>query len=236
MKTLVVIPARYGSTRLPAKMLLRATGKYLIQHTYEQVTRAKLVDRVIIATDDRRVYQAARGFGAEVTMTSRHHTCGTERVAEVAANLNYPLVVNVQGDEPVIDPDAIDKTIKLLNSAGVDIATLACPLQKKELTDPSKVKVLLDKRNFALGFYRKSAESISVARHIGIYGYKRNALLELVKLPQTLSEKIVKLEQLRALENGFTIKVGMVGNASYGIDTPADYRAFVRRARPSGAK
>ncbi|MFH0888119.1 MAG: 3-deoxy-manno-octulosonate cytidylyltransferase [Planctomycetota bacterium] len=266
MKALVVIPARYGSTRLSAKVLLKETGKYLMQHTYDRVLKCSLVDRVIIATDDKRVLKAGQSFGAEVKLTSKYHTCGTERIAEVARYLPYRYIINVQADEPEIDPEAVDKIIKTLQlNRDIDIATLAVLLRRKDVPDPNKVKVLLDSKNNALSFQRsislygiskyshqdtKAQGILSVLvpswqkcginlntvkgkyryyRHLGIYGYKKDALLKFVKLPQTESEKELRLEQLRALENGFRIKVVVTKNAFYGIDTAGDYKTFVKR-------
>ncbi|MEK7309747.1 MAG: 3-deoxy-manno-octulosonate cytidylyltransferase [Planctomycetota bacterium] len=237
-KTLVVIPARYGSTRLPAKVLLKTSGKYLMQHTYEQILKCRLVDRIIIATDDKLVFKAGKEFGAEVRMTSRHHTCGTERIAQVARNLPYQYVINVQADEPQIDPKSVDKVIAILQrNKDVDIATLATPIGKKDLPDPNKVKVILRRNNSAVGFRRLINNSevithnLNLYRHIGIYGYRKDALLRFVKLPQTESEKQLRLEQLRALENGFKIKVALIDKAFYGIDTPQDYQAFLKRIK-----
>jgi len=245
-RTLVVIPARYGSTRLPAKVLLKASGKYLMQHTYEQILKCNLVDRIIIATDDKRIFKAGQEFGAEMRMTSKHHTCGTERIAEVARYLSYQYVINVQADEPQIDPKAVDKVIATLQrNKDVNIATLAAPIAKKDMPDPNKVKVLINKNNLAVGFRRliNNSELITQSirppvgdnsklyRHIGIYGYRKQALLKFIKLPQTESEKSLRLEQLRALENNFKIKVALINNAFYGIDTPADYQAFLKKAR-----
>lgn len=238
---LVVIPARYGSTRLPAKVLLKASGKYLMQHTYEQILKCRLVDRIIIATDDRRVFKAGKEFGAEVRMTSKRHTCGTERMAQVARHLDCQYVINVQADEPQIDPKSVDQVIAILRrNKNVDIATLAAPIEPKDLTDPNKVKVILGRNNLAVGFRRTLANAecelrnVEVYRHIGIYGYRKNALLRFVKLPQTESEKSLRLEQLRALENGFRIKVALINQAFYGIDTPADYKAFLKRIKNTG--
>src|SRR3989339_1619458 len=144
MKTLVVIPARYGSTRLPAKVLLKASGKYLMQHTYEQILKCRLVDRIIIATDDRRVFKAGKEFGAEVRMTSKRHTCGTERMAQVARHLDCQYVINVQADEPQIDPKSVDQVIAILRrNKNADMATLASPIKPKDMADPNKVKALL---------------------------------------------------------------------------------------------
>lgn len=238
MRTLVVIPARYGSTRLPAKVLLKASGKYLMQHTYEQILKCKLVDRIIIATDDKLVFKAGKEFGAEVRMTSRHHTCGTERIAEVARRLPYQYVINVQADEPQIDHRSVDKVIAILQrNKDVDIATLASRIEENDMPDPNKVKVLVGRNNLAIGFKRLINNSelithnLKLYRHIGIYGYRKDALLRFIKLPQTESEKALRLEQLRALENGFKIKVALINKAFYGIDTPADYQAFLRRVK-----
>ena len=235
MKTLVVIPARYGSTRLPAKVLLKAGGKYLMQHTYEQILKCKLVDRIIIATDDKLVFKAGQEFGAEVRMTSRHHTCGTERIAQVARHLPCQYVINVQADEPQIDPRSVDTVIAILqHNKDVDIATLAARLDKKDMPDQNKVKVLIGKNNLASSFIRLikndkcGIRHAGLYRHIGIYGYRKQALLRFVKLPQTESEKSLRLEQLRALENGFKIKVALINKAFYGIDTPSDYQAFLK--------
>ena len=245
MRAIVIIPARYGSTRLPGKVLLNKTGKYLVQHTYEQALKAREVSRVIIATDDNKVAGAIKSFGGDVVMTSRKHTSGTDRIAEVARRLKYPIVVNLQADEPEIDPRIIDMVIKLVRLKEVDIATLACPFKnKKELNDPAKVKALVDAKGFAIDFSRSPNPSLSpllrgdclllkgvrkINRHIGIYAYKKQALLKFTKLSSTSREKEEKLEQLRALENGFRIKVGLVKKAPAGIDTPRDYAQFVKR-------
>lgn len=228
MKAVVIIPARYGSTRLPGKVLLKKTGKYLVQHTYEQALKATEPSKVIIATDDRRVFLAAESFGATVIMTKKTHRSGTDRVAEVAQKLSYPIVVNLQADEPEIDPKYIDLAIKLARLKGVDMATLACPVKiKEELTDPNKVRVIIDKNGFAVDFSRQTLPT--KFRHIGLYAYKKAALLHFTKLKQTLREKQEKLEQLRALENGFRIKVGIVKSIPLSIDTPKDYEEFVAR-------
>ncbi|MFC1525169.1 3-deoxy-manno-octulosonate cytidylyltransferase, partial [Planctomycetota bacterium] len=197
MKALVIIPARYGSTRLAGKVLLRRTGKYLVQHTYEQVTKARLVDRIIIATDDKRVLRAARDFGGEAVLTSRRLRSGTERVAEVAAKLSYHYIVNVQADEPEINPKYIDTVIRLLGTdKKAGMSSLACPFDKKvDIADPNKVKVVLDKHKYALYFsrslisYQPQVKSATVLRHLGIYGYRKDVLLSLVRIPPSPLEK-----------------------------------------------
>ncbi|MEK7449707.1 MAG: 3-deoxy-manno-octulosonate cytidylyltransferase [Planctomycetota bacterium] len=231
-KAIVIIPARYDSTRLPGKVLLKQTGKYLVQHTYEQVCKAKLIDRVMVATDDRRVYRAVKSFGGAVVMTSSKHRSGTDRVAEIARKLNYDFIINVQADEPEIDPSAIDLVVNLLSrSQKTDMVTLACPFKNRaEFCDPNKVKVWLNRQNFAVDFSRNGCRRpAQPLRHIGIYGYRRKSLLKFVRLDPIEREKSEKLEQLRALENGFLIKVGLIKKAPAGIDTLKDYQAFVKR-------
>jgi 3-deoxy-manno-octulosonate cytidylyltransferase (CMP-KDO synthetase) len=171
-------------------------------------------------------------------MTSKRHTCGTERIAEVARNLPYQYVINVQADEPQIDPKSVDKVIAILRrNHDTDIATLAAPLDKKDIPDPNKVKVLIGRNNLANNFMRlvpnsqSSIRNSQLYRHIGIYGYRKGSLLRFIKLPPTESEKSLRLEQLRALENGFKIKVALTDKAFYGIDTLADYRAFLRKIK-----
>lgn len=246
-RAVVIIPARYHSTRLPGKVLLNRSGKYLVQHTYEQVSKARLVGRVLIATDDHRVVRAVRSFGGEVVLTSKRFRSGTERVAAIAAKLPYPFVVNVQADEPEINPKYIDAVIRLL---GMDkkagMSSLACPFDKKvDIADPNKVKVVLDKHKYALYFSRspipyqprvKSVKSAVALRHLGIYGYRKDVLLSLVRIPPSPMEKLENLEQLRALENGIRIKIGIVKSAQTGIDTFRDYQYFLQRLREKWQK
>ncbi|MCK5578904.1 MAG: 3-deoxy-manno-octulosonate cytidylyltransferase [Planctomycetes bacterium] len=237
-KALVIIPARYGSRRLPGKVLLKKTGQYLVQHTYRQALKAKRVDRVIIATDNQRVYQAIQSFGGKVIMTSPKHPSGTDRVAEVARyQTGYDFIINVQADEPEISPAAIDRVVNLLARSKADMATLACPFTSRlEFRDLTKVKVWVGRQGFALDFFRSPRVRFKhkrprVLRHIGIYGYQKKALLKFVQLRPTSREKSEKLEQLRAIENGFLIKVGIVRQAPAGIDTLKDYRTFVRKIK-----
>ncbi len=226
--TVAIIPARYASTRLPGKPLLRETGKPLIQHVYERAARA--FSRVIVATDDDRILDAVRAFGGEAAMTSPRHPNGTCRIAEVAAKLKCSRVVNVQGDEPEIDLAHLRLVAKLLDDA--PMATLAVRFtDSADAGKPDRVKVVLDKNDFALYFSRsRIPHSGDALLHLGLYAYTRKFLLEFVKLPAGRLEQAEKLEQLRALENGVRIKVGVVVGASIGgIDTPEDYRAFVER-------
>lgn len=249
MKTYAVIPARYASTRLPGKPLLNQTGLYLIQHVYERAGEASSIDGVIVATDDARIAEAVRSFGGEVVLTRADHPSGTDRVAEVAATLDADIIVNVQGDEPEIDPADIDRLVAMLgDDQAVDVGTLACPFAKgADPRDPNAVKVVLDARGHALFFSRSlipypvadKGTPVSPGRwllHLGIYAYRRAFLLKLASLAPTPLEERERLEQLRVLENGHSIAVAVVERASVGIDTPEDYAAFVRRFRQGAAR
>lgn len=249
VKAVAVIPARFGSTRFPGKPLVRETGKFLIQHVYEQASRAVRLDGVIVATDDERIAEAVRGFGGEVRMTRADHPTGTDRIAEVAADLDAQIIVNVQGDEPEMEPDNIDRLIgRLADANDLSIATLACPFSAgADPADPNAVKVVLDQRGRAMYFSRalipyprdhagRPDDSSRWLLHLGIYAYRRATLLELAKLPPTPNEIREKLEQLRFLENGYAIAVGVVPRAAVGIDTPQDYAAFVARYRAAASR
>ncbi len=262
MKILVCIPARYGSTRFAGKVLAKDTGKFLIQHTYERATLAKLPEKVIIAADDERIADAARTFGAECILTSIKHKSGTDRIAEAVLKIadsgqrgadekklnaiHYTLnandiVVNLQADEPEINPENIDYVAKLLiDNPDYPMATLAAELQGPEqLANPNVVKVIIDHDNKATHFSRAAipynivkaglGETQQHLRHLGIYAYRKEFLLKFTALPQTPLEKIEKLEQLRAIENGIAIIVGKVKHTCDGIDTPEQYAEFVKR-------
>jgi 3-deoxy-manno-octulosonate cytidylyltransferase (CMP-KDO synthetase) len=241
VKIVVCIPASYASTRFPGKVLAKETGKYLIQHTWEQARRAKLPSRVVIAADDEKIVQAARTFGAECVLTSPNHQSGTDRIAEAVGQGDAEIVVNVQGDEPQIDPEHIDYVAGLLlDNPDVPMATLATGFASREqLTDPNVVKVVVAARGKAIYFSRSVipydrehagvGETSHYLRHIGIYAYRRDFLLKITSLPQTPLEKLEKLEQLRVVENGYTILVGKVEHTCEGIDTPEQYAAFVKR-------
>ncbi|HYV35753.1 MAG TPA: 3-deoxy-manno-octulosonate cytidylyltransferase [Gemmataceae bacterium] len=249
MHTAVVIPARYASSRLPGKPLLRETGKYLIQHVYERACQAH-ADAVIVATDDQRIFEAVRDFGGSVVMTRDDHPSGTDRIAEVAQGLAADVVVNLQGDEPMIDPAALDQLQELLHrDPGADVATLATPITSLEqYRDPNCVKVVCDKRGRALYFSRSpipyvregqpnfSQRPAMFLQHLGLYAYRRDFLLKLAQLPPEPLEDAERLEQLRVLANGKGISVGVVEHAGRGVDTPADYRRFVEmwRGMPIG--
>jgi len=241
VKIVVCIPARYASTRFPAKVLAHDTGKYLIQHTWEQARKAKLPQRVVIAADDERIVQAARTFGAECVLTSPNHQSGTDRIAEAVGKSDADIVINVQGDEPQINPEHIDHLARLLlDHADAPMATLAAAFTTREqIADPNVVKVIVDVNGRAIYFSRSvipyDRQRAGVGdvghylRHIGIYAYRSDFLLRITSLPQTSLEKLEKLEQLRAIENGYTILVGKVEHTCEGIDTPEQYAAFVKR-------
>lgn len=230
-ETVIIIPARYGSTRFPGKPLADLWGKPVIQHVWERAGRTPRCGRVIIATDDERIAAAARGFGAEVAMTRGDHPSGTDRIAEVAAGLAADLIVNVQGDEPLVDPAAIEAAIAPLEGdPTIPMGTLYAPVESVgDLADPNIVKVVVDRAGFALyfsrlpiPFVRDDCAEVRRYRHLGLYVYRREFLLELAALPPTPLEQAEKLEQLRALEHGHRIRVVEIQEASPGIDTPED--------------
>jgi len=235
------LPARYNSTRFPGKVLAKDTGKFLIQHTYEQACLAEFPDKVIIATDDRKVVAAAESFGAECVLTSPEHKSGTDRIAEAVRDLDVEIILNLQADEPEIDPANIDRVAELLlHNPDVPMATLAAEFQNPDqIADPNIVKVITDCNNKAIYFSRAAVpydrETSGIGnvaqylRPIGIYAYRKDFLLKVTALPQTPLEKIEKLEQLRAIENGFGILVAKVEHVCSGIDTPQQYAEFVVR-------
>jgi 3-deoxy-manno-octulosonate cytidylyltransferase (CMP-KDO synthetase) len=238
MKTAIVIPARYASSRLPGKPLLRETGKYLIQHVYERACESK-ADAVIVATDDARIFDAVNSFGGSVVMTRADHPSGTDRVAEVADRLDADIIVNVQGDEPMIEPGTLDMLADLLErDREAPMATLAVPIRALEQwRDPNCVKVVCDKLGRALYFSRSPIPYVRdgdpdfatgrFLQHLGLYAYRRQFLLELARLPPEPLEETEKLEQLRVLALGRRIQVGVAAHAHRGVDTPADYARFV---------
>ena len=243
MSTIAIIPARYASTRFPGKPLAKDTGKFLIQHVYEQVRRAPVLDRVIVATDDDRIASAVASFGGECVLTRADHPSGTDRVAEVAQTLDCDIVLNIQGDEPEIEPDAVQALIAMLEGGDSPMATLACgfdDLQRCGINadprDPGCVKVVIAQGR-AIYFSRSLvpyprnsvADCAGPYLHLGTYGYRREFLLQLAALKPTPLERIEGLEQLRVLEHGYSIAVGLVERAAVGIDTPEDYAAFVTR-------
>ena len=227
-----IIPARWASTRFPGKPLVELRGKPLIRHVWERACRAKRVDRVIVATDDMRIAETAFNFGAEVALTSPRHPTGTDRLAEVAANLKQArIILNVQGDEPDIAPSTIDRLADaLLGDPRLGMVTAANPITGAEdIGNPNVVKVVTDAEGRALYFSRSviphdrdGLGGIRYLRHQGIYGYRRRVLLDFVRWKPTPLEKAEKLEQLRALEHGVSIGVIMVRRGSVGVDAPED--------------
>jgi 3-deoxy-manno-octulosonate cytidylyltransferase (CMP-KDO synthetase) len=241
MKIAAVIPARFHSTRLPGKPLADIAGDPMIRWVYERARRAHLIDEVWVATDDERIHRAVESFGGNACMTSPRHTSGTDRLAEVARNTDWDIVINVQGDEPLIDPAMVDAVADCLRrDASVLMSTLKRPLQcADDLSNPNVVKVVTDKNGYALYFSRsplpffregwKSPSNIEhlppslpVFGHIGLYAYQRDFLLTLSSLSPTPLEKVEQLEQLRALEHGFRIKVETFEKDSFGVDTRED--------------
>ncbi len=243
MKIVACIPARYGSTRLAGKVLAKDTGKFLIQHTYERACAASLPEKVIIAADDEKIAAAAKTFGAECILTSAEHKSGTDRIAEAVKDMDVEIVINLQADEPEIEPRNIDYLAELLvKNPDYQMATLAADFQNPEqIANPDIVKVIIDSNDCAIYFSRApipyDREKSGVGklhqylRHIGIYAFRKQFLLKITTLPQTKLEKIEKLEQLRAIENGFSILVGKVKHVCDGIDTPQQYAEFVKRYR-----
>lgn len=245
MTSHIVIPARLASTRLERKLLLCSTGKTLIHHTYEAAQQAKLAQGVCVATDSHEIFAEVERFGGHAKMTDPAATCGTDRVAEVAAQLGHvDIVVNLQGDEPELPGAAIDQAIRLLEDNPTAVmSTLAAPIRcPKQLQDPACVKVVFDSAGRALYFSRSpiphagqpdekflDTDAPNFYQHIGLYVYRREFLLKIATLPPSRLERIEKLEQLRVLEAGHTILVGQIDQAAPGIDTPEDYQAFVQR-------
>jgi len=232
MKTICVIPARYASTRLPGKPLQMIAGKPMIQRVYEQAMKAQSPIEVIVATDDERVANAVKMFGGKVVMTSTEHRSGTDRLAEVA--LQYPdvdVIVNVQGDEPMIPPIIIDQlSEEFEKDKKLQMATMKCPMSEDDYDDPAAVKVVTDLSGYALYFsrslvpYPRNKNSLKVYKHVGIYAYKRDFLLQFATLEPTPLEMTESLEQLRVLENGYKIKVLESDFQGVGVDTPEDLK------------
>ncbi len=235
MKVLAVIPARYASTRLPGKPLVTLAGKAMIQRVWERVSQASSVSDVIIATDDERILKAAEAFGGRAQMTRPDHRSGTERVAEVAASHpDAEIVINVQGDEPLIEPAAIDTAVEaIVSDDDVNISTLAVPItHAPDIMDPNVVKTVLDFDGNALYFSRapipwvrdRAAAAVHARflKHLGLYAFRRAALLEFATFPQGDLERVEQLEQLRWMENGYRIRVAETEHDSVSVDMPED--------------
>lgn len=234
MKVLGIIPARYASSRYPGKPLLDILGKSMIQRVYEQACKSTLINDVVIATDDQRIYDHVLEFNGNVLMTSEHHQNGTERCGEVISN--YPdsdVVINIQGDEPLVKPEQLELVIQLFEDPTVEIGTLVKPIEdSSEIDNPNRIKVVLDKDGNALYFSRSNIpytrEQEAKLKHIGIYAWRMNTLKELIKLEATELEKKESLEQLRWLYHGYKIRTAHTTIETPNIDTPEDVEAVLR--------
>jgi 3-deoxy-manno-octulosonate cytidylyltransferase (CMP-KDO synthetase) len=238
MKIIGIIPARYGSTRLEGKPLKDICGKPMIQYVYEAAQKVDLLTKVVVATDDQRIVEAVEKFGGQAHLTSVDHKTGTDRIAEVARNIEADIVVNIQGDEPLLDPRQIDEAIQpMMDSQSLMVCTLCRPLQSEEdLEDPNLVKTVFDLKGNALYFsrslipYPRKTDGHRAYEHIGIYAYRKKFLMQYVQMPQTPLEISESLEQLRILENGIRLKVVVTRfeEKSLSVDTAEDLEA-VRR-------
>lgn len=240
MSTIVIIPARYDSTRFPGKPLALLKGRPVIQHVYENAMGSRLANGVAVATDSKKIFEAVTSFGGKALMTSDTHGSGTDRVAEASSAMDYDIIVNVQGDEPLIMPEMIDDVIRLLDDEKASMGTLAKKIQMpEEILNPNVVKVVFDNEGFALYFSRSPIPyhrdrwmslrqtepydlKSTVYKHIGIYSYRKDVLIKLSKMSASRLEQIERLEQLRALEHGIKIKVGETHLDTIGVDTPQD--------------
>ena len=250
---IAVIPARYGSTRFPGKALALIKGRPMVQWVHERTKRSAYFDRVIVATDDARILKAVTDFGGEAMMTSPDHATGTDRIAEVARSLDCDIIVNVQGDEPLIAPAMIDAAVKpLADDPSIPMGTIAKRItDPAEVRDPNVVKVVLDAGGFALYFSRApipwdrdrwagATSSVDAKfdgawfKHIGLYVYRRDFLLAYAAMPQTPLERTEKLEQLRALERGHRIRVVITEQESFGVDIPGDLGKILKLIEESG--
>ncbi len=242
-KAVVIIPSRFDATRFPGKPLAILQGKTIIQHVYEKASRSRLAEAVYVATDDARIFDAIKSFNGHAVMTSGSHTCGTDRIAEAAKNIECDIIVNVQGDEPFIRPEMVDDTVQLLrDDEKASMSTLCVRIDNQEdLLSPHSVKIVTDREGYAMYFSRspipyyrddwKDVSSIThlpdktvIMKHIGIYGYRKNVLMEFTSMEKSDLEHIEKLEQLRALSAGLKIKVKETEFNTFGIDTIDDLR------------
>ncbi len=233
-----VIPARYGSSRFEGKVLANIAGKSMIQWVYERANQSKTLDELLIAVDDERVQSVVEGFGGKVVMTGGHHKSGTDRIAEVVENMSAEIIVNIQGDQPLIDPDMIDEAVRpMIDNSEIQMSTLKREIEEDEFDDPGVVKVVVDEKDFALYFsrslipYPRHAEKLRVYEHVGLYVYRKDFLLEISKMPQGYLEEIESLEQLRVLEKGYKILVVETKTdkvAGISVDTPEDLERVER--------
>jgi 3-deoxy-manno-octulosonate cytidylyltransferase (CMP-KDO synthetase) len=255
MKITAIIPARYASTRFEGKALADIKGKPMVRHVYERTALAQLVSEVIVATDDERIAAAVRAFGGRVVMTSRDHETGTDRLAEVAAGLDSEIVVNVQGDEPLIEPAMIDEAIRpLVEDPAIVMGTLKSRIRNlHDFLSPNVVKVVTDRNGFALYFSRSplpnfrdkwndlkdeafNSGKLLCHKHVGLYVYRREFLLQYARMAPTQLELSEKLEQLRVLENGYRIKVVETAYESIGVDTPGDLEKVLEHLKKVGTR
>ncbi len=241
MKVLGVIPSRYASSRFPGKPLVDVNGKTMIHRMYEHVVQAESLSKVVVATDDERIRSHVESFGGNVILTAEHHKCGTDRCAEaLEKEPGFEIVINIQGDQPFVHPQEIDEVVALFRDEQVGIATLATKISDTEtLTNPHKPKVHIGADGTAIAFsrkpvpaldgsdYEKCLEKQAYYKHIGIYGYRANILKEIAQLEPTASEKEESLEQLRWLDNGYTITVAITEMESYAVDTPEDLKKLL---------
>ena len=232
-KTVIIIPARYGSTRLHGKPLIKVMEKPLIQWVYENASKSELADDIIVATDNQEIFDTVKAFGGKVEMTSGDHNSGSDRITEVAKrNEDFGIIVNVQGDEPLINAEGIDKAINALNNDSIaDISTLIRIISdRNDILNPNLVKVVKDNQDYALYFSRSpipyERNEADYYAHIGLYAYRRESLLRMANLAQTSLEKAESLEQLRALQNGMKIKTLLVNFKPIGIDTKKTLKHF----------
>lgn len=236
-KTAIIIPARYGSTRLHAKALIEVNGKPIIQYVWEKASACKNADEVIIATDNEKIVEACAKFGANAMMTDVNHKCGSDRIAEVAQKRpDIDFIINVQGDEPLITPQSIDECISILKNSDADVSTLIRVIKNNEdLDNPNVVKCVKNLQGYAMYFsrskipYMRNDVNHTYYGHLGIYGYKREALFKMTSLPQTSLEQTESLEQLRVLDNGMKIITAVVDDDVVGIDTAEDVEKFKAR-------
>ncbi|MGB0915217.1 MAG: 3-deoxy-manno-octulosonate cytidylyltransferase [Crocinitomicaceae bacterium] len=240
MKIIGVIPARYASSRFPGKPLIDLKGKSMIQRVYEGAVKSEMLSEVIVATDDQRIYDEVNRFGGKVQMTSENHTTGTDRCGEVADNINADIIINIQGDEPLVDYRQLDQLCAAFEDETVGIATLGIKgVSAEEQNNSNRIKIVLDKQNNALYFSRSPIPNTANAnldavnqfdfyRHIGLYAYRKETLMELVNLEKTLLEQVESLEQLRWLYNGYGIRVVETTIETPNIDVPEDIEKVLR--------
>jgi len=245
MKVIGIIPSRYASSRFPGKPLIDLNGKTMIQRVYENASQSKLLDEIIVATDDKRIFDHVVNFGGKVIMTSSDHQSGTDRCAEIARNINADIIVNIQGDEPLVDPKQLDELTKVFEDQTVKIATLATKnIVLNDIENPNRIKIVVDKKNDALYFSRSfipnsthfngiDTEFYPFLKHIGLYAFRRNILIELSNLPTTKLEKIESLEQLRWLYYGYNIRIVETIIETPNIDVPDDVQRVIKILKSS---